>query len=52
VVPEDWIVKSDILSLFGGFSDKRTLRPSEVDQSKILLIKGFVMFGGIEVKNY
>ncbi len=52
IVPQDWQVKSDVLSLFGGFGDKRTIRPSDIDQSKTLLIKGFVMFGGIEVKNY
>jgi len=52
IVPNDWQVKSDVLSLFGGFSDKRKLMPSDIDQSKTLMIKGFVMFGGIEVKNY
>lgn len=52
VVPEDWQVKSDVLSLFGSFSDKRAIRPSDIDPSKTLTIKGFVMFGGVEVKNY
>lgn len=52
IVPEDWQVKSDVLSLFGGFTDKRSIRPSDIDESKTLMIKGFVMFGGIEVKNY
>lgn len=52
IVPEDWQVKSDVLSLFGGFSDKRAIRPTDFSQSKILMLKGFVMFGGIEIKNY
>lgn len=52
IVPEDWQVKSDVFSLFGGFTDKRSIRPSDIDESKTLMIKGFVMFGGIEVKNY
>jgi len=52
IVPEDWQVKSDVLSLFGGFGDKRAIRPSDVDPAKTLTIKGFVMFGGIEIKNY
>lgn len=52
IVPEDWQVKSDILSLFGGFGDKRAIRPSDIDPKKTLMLKGFVMFGGIEIKNY
>ncbi len=52
VVPRDWQVKSDILSLFGGFGDKRSQRASDIDPSKTLMLKGFVMFGGIEIKNY
>jgi len=39
IVPEDWQVKSDALSLFGGFSDKRHIRPDEVKENKVLLLK-------------
>ncbi|NOY50002.1 MAG: cell wall-active antibiotics response protein [Chlorobi bacterium] len=52
IVPEDWQVKSDVFSMFGGFGDKRSLRPTDADASKTLMIKGFVMFGGIEIKNF
>ena len=52
IIPEDWQVKSDVFSLFGGFSDKRSIRPSDGDPAKTLALKGFAMFGGIEVKNY
>jgi len=52
VVPEDWDVKSDVLSLFGGFGDKRTAKPVNTDVKKVLLIKGVVMFGGVEIKSY
>ncbi len=52
IVPDDWQVKSDALSLFGGFSDKRHIRPDEVKENKILLLKGVVMFGGVEVKSF
>ena len=52
IVPDDWQVKSDVLSLFGGFSDKRHIRPDEVKENKILLLKGVVMFGGVEVKSF
>ncbi len=52
IIPEDWRIKSDVFSLFGGFSDKRSIRPSDGDPAKTLVLKGFAMFGGIEVKNY
>ena len=51
VVPPDWAVKVEALSLLGGFSDKRTSALKVVPQpGKTLIIKGFVMFGGGEVK--
>lgn len=52
IVPDDWQVKSDALSLFGGFTDKRHIKPDEVKENKVLLLKGIVMFGGIEVKSF
>jgi len=52
IVPEDWEVKSDALSLFGGFSDKRQEQPTNSEVKKILLVKGIVLFGGVEVKNF
>ncbi len=51
VVPQHWNVKSDALSIFGGLSDKRIVRPSDQDNSKILQIKGLVLFGGVEIKS-
>ncbi len=50
-VPEDWTVKIDVVSILGGFSDSR--KPSRIivqDKSKVLIIKGFVLFGGGEIK--
>ena len=52
IVPEDWEVKSDALSLFGGFSDKRQEQPVNSEVKKTLLIKGIVLFGGVEIKNF
>lgn len=52
VVPEDWDVKSDVLSLFGGFGDKRSAKPVKGDVTKVLLVKGAVIFGGVEIKSY
>jgi predicted membrane protein len=53
VVPEDWSVKIDVASVFGGFNDKRIKNTSaKVDESRHLIIKGFVIFGGGEIRNY
>jgi predicted membrane protein len=54
MVPADWNVKTDVTAIFGGFSDKRKtkLDPGTADPSKELYIKGFVLFGGGELKSY
>ena len=53
VVPQQWQVKSDVVAVFGGISDKRILRADTVkDNTRQLVIKGFVMFGGGEIKSY
>ena len=50
-VPADWSVQVEVFSLLGGFSDKRRSTVQVVpDPGKVLVIKGFVMFGGGEVK--
>jgi hypothetical protein len=50
IVPPDWTVRVEVFSFLGGFSDKRysTLKVIP-DAEKVLVIKGFVMFGGGEV---
>ncbi len=50
VVPDDWFVKSEFVSIFGGSSDKRL--PAKVDPAKMVIIKGFVLFGGLELKSH
>jgi predicted membrane protein len=53
IVPEDWKIKINVISIFGGFSDKHThIKNSEVPAENVLIIKGFVMFGGGEIKSY
>lgn len=52
IVPENWNVKVDVVAILGGFSDKRYVRPdTAMDIGKEIIIKGFVMFGGGEIKN-
>ncbi|MGC8866484.1 MAG: LiaI-LiaF-like domain-containing protein [Bacteroidales bacterium] len=50
MVPPGWIVKAEITPIFGGFSDKRYIKPT--DNAPTLIIRGNVIFGGCEVKSY
>jgi predicted membrane protein len=49
LVPPDWIVSSKVTPIIGGFVDSR--RPSTVVPTKTLLITGFNLMSGVEVKN-
>src|SRR5262245_671724 len=48
-VPEDWTVISSGFPLMGGFAD--TTRPPQEGPKKRLVIKGFAIMGGVEIKN-
>ncbi len=52
IVPEDWTIQSDAIAILGSFNDKRGVSSSSVVSNKVLVIKGIVMLGGIEVKSY
>ncbi|MBN2348074.1 MAG: hypothetical protein JXJ22_04515 [Bacteroidales bacterium] len=54
VVPEDWNIKINVVSIFGGFSDKHRISPvnNELNKDKQLILKGFVLFGGGEIKSF
>lgn len=52
IVPSDWVVKSDAAAIFGGVDDKRRVLSETATGSKTLLIKGTVIFGGIDIKSY
>ncbi len=52
IIPGSWQVKSEVFSLFGGLSDKRHIKPSEALPDKTIVVKGVVLFGGVEIKNY
>lgn len=51
IVPSNWVVKSEAVTIFGGISDKRKNIVAE-GAGKALLLKGTVLFGGIEIKSY
>lgn len=49
-VPANWRIKSEVISIFSGVDDKRP-QATEVDSSKLLVIEGVCLFGGIEFKS-
>jgi len=52
-VPEDWTIRTEAVSIFGGFSDMRAkMNPNLVtNPEKVLIVKGVVIFGGGEIKS-
>ncbi|MBI5856343.1 MAG: hypothetical protein HZB42_01730 [Sphingobacteriales bacterium] len=52
IIPSNWTVKSQAAVIFGGIEDKRAITPVTDGTEKTLLIKGTVMFGGIDIKSY
>ncbi|MBN2637919.1 MAG: hypothetical protein JXR65_02380 [Bacteroidales bacterium] len=51
IVPESWSVQSDAFAMFGGLSDKRRISIKDQAGNK-LIIKGLVIFGGVEIKSF
>lgn len=52
IVPEDWKITTDTSVVFGGIDDQRYgSNKDNVDQDKILEIRGTIVFGGLELKN-
>jgi predicted membrane protein len=52
-VPADWRVQSELTTIFGGVEEKRPMvNASEMDDKKVLILKGNCFFGGVEIHNY
>lgn len=52
IIPADWTIHNEAVAIFGGIEDKRPQPVAIPVPEKILVLKGFVMFGGIEIKSY
>lgn len=52
IIPPHWDVRVEVSNIAAGVEDKRLSRISEVDPEKVLLIRGTVFFGGLEIKSY
>jgi hypothetical protein len=49
IVPRDWNVTVKLVTFMGGVEDKR--RPSTLPATKQLILRGFAMMGGCEIKD-
>jgi predicted membrane protein len=52
IVPPTWQVKSEVTAIFGGLDDKRSVMPMPEGPTKLLIVKGIAMFGGVDIRNY
>lgn len=52
IVPSDWHVRTEVVSVLGGFADKRIKMPEGTNKDREIIIKGFALFGGGDVKNF
>jgi predicted membrane protein len=52
IVPSNWTVRSEAVTIFGGMEDKRNVQTVMDNHDKILVLKGTVIFGGIEIKSF
>lgn len=52
IIPSNWNLKNEISVVFGGIEDRRTVAANVHESGKTLILKGNIMFGGIEIKSY
>jgi predicted membrane protein len=52
LIPANWNIKSEVVTVFGGIDDKRPMSTESPDASKVLTLKGVCIFGGIDIKSY
>ncbi|MEI9809604.1 MAG: hypothetical protein WDO16_18055 [Bacteroidota bacterium] len=52
IVPSNWAVKSEAVTIFGGISDKRRFSGTPEATPRTLVVKGALIFGGMEIKSY
>lgn len=52
IVPSDWTVQSEMVSIFGGLDDTRFQKNIDEMSNKVLILKGTCVFGGVEIKSY
>jgi len=53
IVPPHWKIQTDeLVCIFGSLEDKRQTHGSVIDGTKVLVLKGTCLFGGIDLRSY
>ncbi len=53
VLPAHWALQNEIDGIFHGVDDKRGFNPdASINPVKVLILRGSVVFGGIEIRSY
>ena len=52
LVPPHWDVRTEVSNIAAGLEDKRMFREGGVDTSKVLILKGTLLFSGLEIKSF
>ena len=52
IIPSNWELKSDITAVLGGIDDKRNVPTQAMSSEKKVVLTGFVMFGGVDIKSF
>jgi hypothetical protein len=52
LVPPHWDVRTEVSNIAAGLEDKRMFREGGVDTNKVLILKGTLLFSGLEIKSF
>jgi hypothetical protein len=51
IIPPHWDVRTEVSNIAAGLEDKRMFREGGVDTNKVLILKGTLLFSGLEIKS-
>lgn len=52
LVPPHWDIRTEVTNIAAGLNDKRMFREGGVDSAKVLVLKGTIAFGGLEIRSF
>ena len=52
LVPPHWDVRTEVSNIAAGLEDKRMFLEGVVDTNKVLILKGTLLFSGLEIKSF
>ncbi len=52
IIPANWELRTEVVSIFGGIEDKRPQQSVMPSGENILILRGTSLFGGIDIKSF